>query len=405
MIRSAFDSIRTRIDGKEPSVYRALFQLFDGFFYSTPARTLAAPHVRDSNSVQRVMNNFVVATIPCWLIGLWNIGAQTHVAMNWTGMTEVAGWRGALLMDLGLSYDPGDVLACVVHGLSYWLPVFLVALVVGAIWEAIFATRRQRPVDDGLLSIAWLFSLILPPTASLFQVAVGMSFGMVVGKAIYGGTGRYLVSPALLSIAFLVFSYSSLLFAEGAWVPVPGYDEPTVIELAVLEGGVPALIAVDYTWGELFFGFRPGPMGTTSVLGCILGAIFLMVTGTVSWRIILGALLGMIVTVTVLNIVGPDDEPMFAIPWTWHLVMGAFAFGTVFLATDPVAAAMTDPGRWAFGVLVGVLTIVVRLTNPSYYEGILFAIILASVLAPMLDYVVVERNIKRRRRALESTGE
>ena len=237
------------------------------------------------------------------------------------------------------------------------------------------------------------------------QVALGISFGLVVGKAIFGGSGRYLVSPALLSIAFLAFSYSSLLFTEGAWVPVPGYAEPTAIEIAVEEGGVAGLIAVDYAWFDLFFGFRPGPLGTTSVLGCLLGATFLIATGTVSWRIIAGSALGMVVCVSLINFVGPADNVMFQVPWSWHLVLGAYAFGTVFLATDPVAAAMTDPGRWIFGVAVGVLTIIVRLTNPSYYEGIVFAILLASLMAPLLDYVVVEKNIKRRRRALGLTGE
>jgi Na+-transporting NADH:ubiquinone oxidoreductase subunit B len=386
------------------STYRGAFQLLDGFLYSSPATTSGAPHVRDANNVQRLMNNFVIATLPCWLIGMWNLGEQTNLAMQQVGMLAAPGWRGWLLSALGVGYDPLDIGACLLHGLLYFLPIFAVALLAGTFWEAVFAHQRRRPVDEGLLSIAWLFSMILPATAPLSQVALGMTFGMVVGKGIFGGTGRYLVNPALLGMAFLVFSYSSLLFGEGAWIPVPGYDEPTTIELAVEEGGVPALLSVGYDWWHLFIGNQPGPHGVTSAFGCLLGAAFLIISGSASWRIMLGSLLGMVGTVLLLNNLGPADDPMFAVPWTWHLVMGGWAFGTVFLATDPVAAATTNPGRWGFGILVGTLTVIIRVTNPAYYEGVIFAILLASIFAPLFDFIVVERNIKRRRERLEANS-
>jgi Na+-transporting NADH:ubiquinone oxidoreductase subunit B len=402
-MRKLFDRLRPKFrEYGEYSAYRGAFQLLDRFLYSSPARTPNAPHVRDSNNVQRVMNNFVIATLPCWLLGLWNLGEQTNLAMRLFGTESSPGWRGWLLSSLGIGYDPTNIAACFLHGLLYFLPIFIVALLAGTFWESIFSFRRQRPVDEGLLSVAWLYALILPATAPLYQVALGMTFGMVVGKGIFGGTGRYLVNPALLGAAFLVFSYSNLLFGEGAWIPVPGYDEPTTIELAIEEGGVPALLSVGYSWWDLFIGNQPGPHGITSVLGCLLGAIYLLVTGTASWRIMLGSFLGMVGTVLLLNNLGPTDNPMFAVPWAWHFVMGGWAFGTVFLATDPVAAATTNPGRWGFGLLVGVLTIVVRVTNPAYYEGVIFAILLASIFSPLFDYMVVERNIKRRRLRLEA---
>jgi len=284
-----------------------------------------------------------------------------------------------------------------VHGLLYFIPIFVVALLTGALFEALFAKLRQRPLDDGLLSIVWLYSLILPPTTPALQVALGMAFGLVVGKAIFGGTGRYLVNPSILGLAFLVFSYSALVFGQGAWIPVAGYDEPTTIELAVEEGGVAALQSVGYQWWHLFIGNQPGPVGVTSILGCLLGAIYLIFVGSASGRIMLGSLIGLIGTVWLLNAFGPADDPMYAVPWTWHVVIGGWAFGTVFLATDPVAAATTNPGRWGFGIIVGVLTIIVRVTNPSYNEGVIFAILLATIFSPLIDYVVVERNIKRRR--------
>jgi Na+-transporting NADH:ubiquinone oxidoreductase subunit B len=401
-MRGMFDRYRPRFsqDG-EYSAWRGLFQLLDRFLYSTPATTSGAPHVRDANNVQRVLNNFVIATLPCWLIGLWNLGQQTRFAMLQTGMEAAPGWRGWLLSALGVGYDPSSIGACLLHGLLYFLPIFIVALLTGAVWEALFAHRRRRPVDEGLLSIAWLFAMILPATAPLYQVALGMTFGIVVGKGIFGGTGRYLVNPAILALAFLVFSYSNLIFGEGAWIPVPGYDEPTTIVLAVEEGGVPGLMAVGYDWQQLFIGSQPGPLGVTSILGCLLGAIYLLMTGTASWRIMLGSFLGMIATVLALNQLGPADDPMYAVPWYWHMVMGGWAFGTVFLATDPVAAAMTNPGRWGFGLLVGSLTIIIRVTNPAYFEGVIFAILLASIFSPLFDFIVVERNIRRRRARLE----
>jgi Na+-transporting NADH:ubiquinone oxidoreductase subunit B len=397
MFRKLFDKWRpkTREYG-EYALLRGTFQQLDRFLYSSPATTVKAPHIRDSNNVQSLMNNFVVASIPCWLIGIWNLGEQTSFAMQQVGMVSLEGWRGSVINALGVSYDPASIGSCMFIGLLYFTPILLIALITGALWEALFAQKRGRPVDEGLLSIAWLFVLILPATIPLYQVAIGMTFAMVVGKAIFGGTGRYLVSPSLLGVSFLVFSYSSLIYAPGAWIPVPGYDEPTTIELAIEEGGLPALLSVGYNWKLLFIGNQPGPIGITSALGCILGAIYLIVTGTASWRIMAGSFIGMVSTVLLMNAAGPADNPMFSVPWAWHAVIGGWAFGTVFLATDPVAAATTHPGRWGFGILVGVLTVVVRITNPSYYQGAMFAILLASIFSPLFDYVVVEQNIKRR---------
>jgi Na+-transporting NADH:ubiquinone oxidoreductase subunit B len=397
MLRKLFDKWRpiTREYGSH-SILRGTFQQLDRFLYSSPTRTSSAPHIRDANNVQRLMNNFVVASIPCWLIGTWNLGEQTSFAMSAVGMTALDGWRGALINALGIAYDPASIGACLLIGLVYFLPILFTALLTGAFWEALFAQKRGRPVDEGLLSIAWLFALLLPATVPLYQVAIGMTFAIVAGKAIFGGTGRYLVSPALLGIAFLIFSYSTIIYAPGAWIPVPGYDEPTTIELAVEEGGLPALLSVGYNWPTLFIGNQPGPIGITSALGCLLGAAYLIITGTASWRIMAGSFIGMVATVLLLNAVGTADDPMFAVPWTWHLVIGGWAFGTVFLATDPVAAATTHPGRWGFGILVGVLTVVVRITNPSYYEGVVFAILLASIFSPLFDYVVTQNNVRRR---------
>lgn len=348
-----------------------------------------------------MLNRFIIATLPCWFIGMWNVGEQIAVGMQIAGIDSVPGWRAGLVTMVGLPLDPGNILSCWLHGFFYFLPIFIASLLVGVFWEVIFASANKRPLDEGVLHIAWLFALIMPPTATLLHVVYGMSAAMVLGKAIFGGTGRYLVSPPILGICILFLSYSSVLHGPELWIPLAGYKEPTTLELAILEGGVPALISVDYSWWQLFIGNQPGPFGVTSVLGSLLGAAYLLLTGTASWRIMAGSLVGLVATVLLIDLVAPAESAALSIPWYWHIVLGGWAFGTVFLATDPTAAATTRAGRWAFGIIVGILTVVVRLTNPSYFEGVVFAILLASIFAPLCDHFVVERNIARRRERQE----
>lgn len=363
--------------------------------------TVSAPHVRDASSIDRLLNRFIVATLPCWLIGMWSVGHQIAVGMQIAGIESLPGWRADLINGAGLPLDPSNVVSCWLHGFLYFLPIFISALIVGIFWEVVFAAGRKRPLDEGVLCFAWLFALIMPPTASLFHIVYGMTAAMVLGKAIFGGTGRYLVSPPILGICVLFLSYSDVLHGAEVWIPLAGYQEPTTLALAMLEGGVPALTAVDYSWLQLFIGNQPGPFGVTSALGCLLGAAYLILTGAGSWRIMAGSTIGMAGTVALIGLLAPPDNPILSIPWFWHAVLGGWAFGTVFLATDPTAAATTRTGRWIFGILVGVVTIVVRLTNPSYFEGVVFAILLASIFAPLCDHFVIERNIARRRARLE----
>jgi Na+-transporting NADH:ubiquinone oxidoreductase subunit B len=383
---------------------RSFLTLPERFIWSSSAVTRSGPHIRDANNVQRLWNYFVIASLPAWLIGLWSLGHQTNLAIADFQLEQVPGWRAWLLSHSGVGFDAYNIAACVMHGLLYFIPIFLLALLVGAAWESLFASIRKRSVDEGLLMIAWFFALLMPATVAFYQVALGMTFGMVVGKLIYGGSGRYLVSPALLGVAFLVFSYPTLLFSEGAWVPVAGYDQPTVLELATDEGGLKVIAAVDYSYWQLFLGDRPGAVGVVSTLGALLGAFFLIWTGMASWRIMAGAFVGLLVVSMLSNFIAPGHE-LFAIPWYWQFVLGGFVFGAVFIATDPVAGPMTDAGRWGFGLLVGSLTLLIRLVNPSYYEGVMFAILLASMFSPLIDFVVTELNIRRRRLRLEGAGD
>ena len=382
-------------------ILRTLLTMKDRFFWSSAMVTRSGPHIRDANNVQRLWNYFVIASLPAWLIGTWSLGHQTNLAIADFQLESVPGWRAWLLNQTGIGFDAYSVMGCFTHGLLYFLPIFVVALLVGAFWQTLFATLRKRQPDEGLLVIAWFLALMMPATAPLYQVAMGMTFGIVVGKLIYGGSGRYLVNPALLGMAFLVFSYPSLLFGEGAWVPLAGYDQPTVLELVTDEGGLKVVSAVDYSYWQLFIGDKPGAVGVVSSLGAIVGALFLIWSGMASWRIMLGALIGLVGTALVFNAIAPGND-LFAVPWYWQLVMGGFLFAVVFLATDPVAGPMTDPGRWGFGLLVGVLTLLIRAANPSYYEGVMFAILLASMFSPLIDFVVTEMNIRRRRLRLET---
>jgi len=368
---------------------------WDRFWFSSDAVTRRGPHIRDSNSVQRVWNTFVLASVPSVLIGCWSLGRQVNLAIEALGAEAATGWRAALLQSLHVGLDADSVVGCCVLGLLYFVPVLLVALATGAVWDALFAMLRKRAPDEGLLYTAWFLALLLPPTAHPYQVALGMSFGLVIGKLIFGGSGRYLINPALLGIGFLLFSYPSLLFGEGAWVPVPGWENPTLLELVHDEGGLPVIASLDYHWLDLFIGDKPGTIGTVSPLGALIGALILLWTGAASWRVMAGSVIGLVAMVMLFNALTPAN-PLFTLTWYWHLVLGGFAFGAAFIATDPVTTPMTDAGRWGFGLLVGALTILVRVSNPSYYEGILFAIMLACLFSPLIDYFTVQRNIRRR---------
>ena len=356
---------------------------------------LKAPHIRSNANVQAYWNAFVIASLPACMVGLWSVGHQANLAIAQLQLRELPGWRAAILQHAGIGFEAGNAFACFMHGLLWFLPVFATALLAGAVCQALFARIRQRPVDDGLLYIAWFFSLLMPATVPLFQVVLGMSFGIIMGKLIFGGSGRYLFNPALLGAAFLVFSYPGLVFGEGAWVPVPGYDQPTVLELVTDEGGFGVVAALDYRWLQLFLGNQPGSFGTTSVLAILLGAVWLVWVGVASWRVSLGSFAGLTGTVLLFNFLGVEN-PLFAMPWYWHAVLGGFAFATVFIATDPVAGSLTHVGRWGYGILVGFLTVIIRLANPSYYEGVMFAILLASTFAPLIDYAVVVHHVRSR---------
>lgn len=377
--------------------FYAVYEMVDTFLYSPPDKTRYAPHVRDAIDLKRVMSYVVIATIPCILMALYNTGYQANTAMAAMGIDLAPGWRGAFLDAVG--YNPSSIWANMWHGLLYFLPIYITTVVVGGLWEVLFAAVRNHEVNEGFLVTSMLFALILPPSIPLWQVALGISFAVVIGKEIFGGTGKNFLNPALTGRAFLFFAYPAQMSGDNVWIAVDGYSSATPLGLGAVDG-LAGIGAEGYTWMQSFLGFIPGSLGETSTLACLLGAAFLIYTRVASWRIIAGVFLGMVVTSLLFNMIGSQTNPMYAMPWHWHLVLGGFAFGMVFMATDPVSAAMTNTGRWIFGALIGFMTVLIRVVNPAFPEGVMLAILFANIFAPLIDYCVIQANIRRRARRL-----
>jgi len=374
--------------------FEALYEMVDTLLYTPSSVTRGAPHLRDAIDLKRVMTFVLVASLPPALIGMYNIGFQANTAMLEFGIGSAPGWRGAVLDALGIGYDPGSLLACFWHGFLYFLPVYVVTLAVGGFWEVLFAVIRNHEVNEGFFVTSWLFVLILPPTIPLWQVAIGISFAVVIGKEVFGGTGKNFLNPALVGRAFLYFAYPAQNSGDSVWVPVDGYSHATPMSLAA-QGGAEA---IDVTQLQAFIGILDGTIGAESTLGCLIGAAFLLYTRVASWRIMFGCVLGLTGMVWLLNLVGSDTNPMFALSWTWHMIIGGFAFGAVYMATDPVSAAMTGTGKLIYGALIGVMCIFIRVFNAAFTEGIMLAILFANVFAPLIDYCVIQANIRRRMR-------
>lgn len=382
-----------------------LYEMVDTFVYWTDQVTARAPHVRDAIDVKRLMSYVVLATVPCVLMSWFNAGYQINAAMAAGGIAELPGWRGALTAWLGIPHDPGSIAACLWLGFWCFLPIYVVTVVVGGLWEVLFAVIRRHEVNEGFFVTSILYTLTLPPDLPLWMVALGISFGVVIGKEVFGGTGKNFLNPALVGRAFLYFSYPAFMSGDGVWIALDGYSRATPLGVAAAEG-VPGVLAAGYDWWGAFWGILPGSLGETSTFACLLGGAFLVYTRIASWRIIAGVFLGMVATSLLLNWIGSDTNPMFAMPWHWHLVVGGFAFGMVFMATEPVSAANTEAGRWLFGLLIGFMVVLIRVLNPAFPEGMMLAILFGNIFAPVIDYAVVKANIRRRERrcAVEDLG-
>tara|TARA_B100000929_G_scaffold264059_2_gene230265 strand:- start:504 stop:1721 length:1218 start_codon:yes stop_codon:yes gene_type:complete len=382
--------------GKLEKLY-PLYEANDTFLFTPGHVTAGASHVRDGLDVKRLMMTVVVALAGCVYMAIYNTGYQANLAIR-AGAPVLDTWQSAAVVALGMSFDPDQWFACVIHGALYYLPVLGVTFAVGGAWEALFAIVRKHEINEGFLVTGMLFPLILPPTIPLWQVALGISFGVVIGKEIFGGTGMNVLNPALTARAFVFFAYPANMSGDTAWITAAtttdGVSGATWLARTALDGDQ-ALTGLD--WGEAFMGFVPGSMGETSALACLLGAAVLIITQVGSWRIMLSVALGTFVTAWFLNVVGSNTNPAFAVSPAWHFVLGGWAFGTVFMATDPVSAPASDIGRYLYGFLIGVLVVLIRVVNPAYPEGMMLSILFMNLFAPVLDYFVVRSNVKRRK--------
>ncbi|WP_346896986.1 NADH:ubiquinone reductase (Na(+)-transporting) subunit B [uncultured Roseibium sp.] len=392
-LRNFFDRIEPNFakGGKYEKLF-PIYEMVESFLYTPKTVTTVAPHARSYVDMKRIMTYVVIATIPCILVGLYNVGFQVNSAIAVHG---ASGWRAWLIEALGIGFDPANPFANFMHGLLYFLPIYITALVVGGIWEVIFATVRGHEVNEGFLVTSMLYALILPASAPLWQVALGISFGVVIGKEVFGGTGKNFLNPALTGRAFLYFAYPAQMSGDSIWTPVDGFSGATALSVSASDGYA-QLAANGLSWMDAFLGTIQGSIGETSTLACLIGLAFLLITKIANWRLVVGCLVGMIGFSTLLNVIGSDTNPMFAMPWYWHLVVGGYAFGLAFMVTEPVSASHTNLGRYVYGALIGFMVVMIRVINPAFPEGMMLAILFGNVFAPLIDYFVVQANIKRR---------
>jgi Na+-transporting NADH:ubiquinone oxidoreductase subunit B len=374
--------------------FYALFEAIDTFFFSPGDVARGSPHIRDALDLKRVMILVVIASSPAAVVGMWNTGFQANTAMQSLGLLGIDGWRGVVLPLLGAGYDPASAYDCFVHGLLYFLPIYIVTMVVGLFWEVLFSAVRNHEVNEGFFVTGWLFALILPATIPLWQVAVGITFGVIIGKEVFGGTGKNFLNPALVARAFLYFAYPAQISGDAVWTAADGFSGATALGIGAIEG-MTGIAATGLTWMQAFLGQMQGSIGEVSALACLVGGAILVFTRIASWRIIVAVFAGMIIPALIFGDAN-SGNPMMSMPWYWHLVVGGFAFGACFMATDPVSAAQTNAGKWVFGLLIGFMTWLIRVINPAFPEGIMLAILFANVFAPLIDYFVIRVNMRRR---------
>ena len=388
-LRSFLDDVAPSFErgGKFESLY-PLYEAIDTMLYTPSSTTSGASHVRDGLNLKRVMITvWLCAFLPVF-VGSYFIGLNANEAMQALGMTSVGNWRGFFLNGL-VSYDPNSVWDCLVHGLAYFIPLYITVFVAGILFELWFASKRGHEINEGYFVTSILFTLSLPPSIPLWMAAVGVVFGVVIAKEVFGGTGKNFLNPALTGRAFLYFAYPAQMSGDAVWVAVDGWTQATPLGNAAL--------GLDYgvDWMSAFIGSMPGSVGETSTLTILIAGVLLCLSRIASWRVMAGVLLGMVLTSSLFNLL-PSSNPMFAMPFYWHLVLGGFAFGAVFMATDPVSAAMTNNGRWFYGILIGFMCVLIRVVNPAFPEGMMLAILFGNLFAPLIDHFVMQSNIKRR---------
>lgn len=392
--------------GKLEKLY-PLYEAQDTLLFTPGHVTKGASHVRDALDLKRMMVTVVIALIPCILVAMYNTGYQANAALAEGAQLE--GWRHWIMGLLNFGYNEANPLACIFHGALYYFPVLIVTFVVGGNLEVLFAVVRKHEINEGFLVTGMLFPLILPPAIPLWQVALGIAFGVIIGKEVFGGTGMNIFNPALTARAFLFFAYPAQISGDKVWTAVTdathidGFSGATALgRLANIAGPAPtdawrgAIDGMGITWVDAFMGRIPGSMGETSTLACIIGAGILIVMGIGSWRIMLGGVVGSLAIALLLNSMGSETNALLNVPFHWHVVLGGWAFGLVFMATDPVSAPYSNRGRFIYGFFIGVFALLIRVVNPAYPEGMMLAILFMNMFSPLLDWMAKRSNIKRR---------
>lgn len=373
-------------DGRFSRLY-PFYEAIETIFYGLDHVTSQGPHVRDNLDVKRFMTIVIVVLIPHLMFGIYNTGYQARLAA-------------------GL---PLDFLSVIAFGLWVVMPMVIVTYAVGFFWEALFAVIRKHNISEGLFVTCMLFPLTLPPTTPLWQVAIGISFGVVIGKEIFGGTGRNFLNPALTGRAFIFFAYPTQMSGDSVWTAVGRIKDAAV---DAVSGATPLAIATlvetpdrvervledsGYYFSKMFWGLYPGSIGSTSTFLCLVGAVILVIVGVASYRIILGGILGVLATGGLLNLfAGESSLGWLGLNPFYHLVMGGYAFGLAYMATDPVSAPDMENVKWIYGFLIGVLTVLIRVFNPAFPEGVMLAILFMNLFAPLLDYFSVKAVCKKR---------
>jgi Na+-transporting NADH:ubiquinone oxidoreductase subunit B len=359
-----------------------------------PIVGMVGPKVRSMVTLARLHSLLLLALAPCLFLGAYNVGRQANAAIAGAESSQFPSWYLSVVESFSGGRDAAGVLSVVALGVLLLLPVVLTALITAELWRRVFA-RTAWAEALGFAATAVMFTLALPPTIAPWQVALGLSFGLVLGKEIFGGTGMNFLNPALVGLAFLYFSYPDAMRGPEAWA-VGGAAATPPFSIAA-GAGFEGLHAADVRWLAAFLGLVPGPIGAASTLGCVLGAVILLLARFISWRVVAGSVLGLVATAWFFVKAAPAGLPAATLPWYWHLNIGGFAYALVFLACDPVTSATTNCGRWIYGLFVGAMTVVIRVVNTTQTDPALLAVLLGGIVAPLIDYVVTRRNIRRRR--------
>ena len=383
LLKKVLDKYRENFEegGKLERLY-PIYEATDTILFSTNEVTETGPHIRDSIDTKRVMILVVISLLPLYFFGATNIGFQNSIAIG----LERSNWENFWF------------------GFSKILPIIIVTFTAGAFWELLFAVVRKHPVSEGFLVTCALIPLTMPAGIPLWQIVVATTFGIVIGKEIFGGVGMNIFNPALMARVFIFFTYPTKISGDKVWVLGPyGYSGATAFSIPASELNQDALTLLnnfdqfDYSWWNMFWGWIPGSIGETNKFLIIIGALFLAYIKIVNWRVMFGAVLGLVGTALLTNLVAPfSSNSMFTIPPHYHLVMGSFLFGTAFMATEPVTGYHTNQGRWIYGILFGSLTVIIRSINPAYPEGVMLSILFVNAFAALIDWFVIQANIKRR---------